>query len=71
MKKKNKLNIRRETLRVLNPVDASNVVGGAVPISQLPGCSLGHPCTAGCTTTSVQANCDPPSILQTCTCPPE
>jgi hypothetical protein len=66
MMKKTKLNIRRETLRVLTAFEASNVVGGVKPISELNNCTAGTPCTAGCTTGSV--NCDPPTLLNTCDC---
>lgn len=60
-----KLVLDKETLKVLSPSDTSRVQGGALPIwSDLRDCSLGTPCTSGCTTGS--GNCTPPTYLRGC-----
>ena len=63
-----KLVLSRETVRVLSPSDAQRVQGGMPPVgwSELRNCSLGSPCTSGCTTGSV--NCLPNTVINTCAC---
>lgn len=56
MTTKKKLVLDRETLKVLTPKDARRVQGG-LPISEMPNCTEGNPCTSGCTTRS--KNCYP------------
>lgn len=60
-----KLVLDKETLKVLTPSDTSRVQGGALPIfSELRDCSLGSPCTSGCTTGS--GNCLPNTVIRGC-----
>ena len=60
-----KLVLDKETLKVLTPSDTSRVQGGALPIfSELRDCSLGTPCTSGCTTGS--GNCLPNTVIRGC-----
>ena len=60
-----KLVLDKETLKVLSPSDTSRVQGGMPPEwSDLRDCSLGNPCTSGCTTGS--GNCLPPTFLRGC-----
>jgi hypothetical protein len=60
-----KLVLNKETLKVLSPSDTSRVQGGAPPrLTELDGCTLGTPCTDGCTRTS--ANCWPMTVLNGC-----
>ena len=62
-----KLVLDKETLKVLSPSETSRVQGGAMPeFSELVDCSMGRPCTSGCTTGS--GNCTPPSFLHSCNC---
>jgi len=60
------LKLNRETLRVLSPTDARRVQGGVPPISDLAGCTLGAPCTSGCTEDT--KNCAPETWLRSCGC---
>lgn len=60
-----KLVLNRETLKVLTPSEARKVQGGEMPeFSRMVDCSLGAPCTSGCTRTSV--NCTPTTYLRGC-----
>ena len=60
-----KLVLDKETLKVLSPSDTSRVQGGMPPAwSDLVDCSLGNPCTSGCTTGSV--NCLPNTRISGC-----
>ncbi|MBV8202146.1 MAG: hypothetical protein JOZ15_16120 [Acidobacteria bacterium] len=57
---KGRLNLNRETLRLLEQAPLRKVAGGCVPVSQR---TCGHPCTAqcsnGCTLTSCPTNAGP------------
>jgi hypothetical protein len=60
-----KLVLDKETLKVLTPSDTSRVQGGMLPEwSALRDCSLGTPCTSGCTTGS--GNCLPNTVISGC-----
>jgi len=62
-----KLMLDKETLKVLSPSETSHVQGGMRPVwSDLVDCSLGSPCTSGCTTGS--GNCTPNSVINSCLC---
>lgn len=58
-----KLTLDRETLQHLSYEDSARINGGMRPSwwSELDGCSLGNPCTSGCTGGSLR--CAPPSFV--------